>query len=53
MTHFYLRLTVIEPKYLRQLLHGALAWTTYWYKPNGKLSIEQLSDRALTLVVKD
>ena len=46
-------LTVIEPKYLRQLLHGALAWTTYWYQPDGKLSIEQLSDRALSLVVKD
>lgn len=46
-------LTVIEPEYLRQLLHGALAWTTYWYKPDGKLSVEQLSDRALTLVVRN
>jgi hypothetical protein len=45
-------LTEVEPEYLRQLLHGALAWTTYWYKSDGKLSIEQLSDRALTLVIK-
>ena len=46
-------LTEIEPEYLRQLLHGALAWSTYWYKSNGKLSIEQLTDRVLTLVIKD
>ena len=46
-------LTTVEPECLRQLLHGALAWTTYWYKPDGKLSIEQLADRALALVVKE
>lgn len=46
-------LTVVEPEYLRQLLHGALAWTTYWYQPDGKLSLSQLADRALTLAIKD
>ena len=45
-------MTVIEPEYLRQLLHGALAWTTYWYRPGGKLSLDQLADRALALAIK-
>ncbi len=46
-------LIVVEPEYLRQLLHGALAWTTYWYRPDGALSIEQLADRALALVIRE
>lgn len=46
-------MTVVEPEYLRQLVHGALAWTTYWYRPGGKLSLDQLADRALTLAIKD
>lgn len=46
-------LTVVEPKYLRQLLHGALAWTTYWYRSDGELSLSELADRAMTLAIKN
>lgn len=28
----------------RRLISGAIAWTVNWYKPDGKLSLEQLSD---------
>ncbi len=46
-------LTVVEPEYLRQLLHGALAWTTYWYRPEGELSLTELTDRAMTLAIRN
>ena len=46
-------LTVIEPELLRQLLHGALAWSTYWYRPDGALTVGQLADRALTMVIRE
>ncbi len=46
-------LIAVEPEYLRQLLHGAIAWTSHWYKSDGKLSLEELTDRIMALAVKD
>lgn len=36
----------------RRLLTGALSWTSTWFKPQGSLSLEQLADQALQLVLK-
>ncbi len=44
-------LTAVEPSVLRQLLHGAISWSTYWYKPSGELSLEQLVERVLLLAL--
>lgn len=37
----------------RRFLTGALSWSNYWYKPDGSLSLEQLADQALALIVKN
>ncbi|MCK9800081.1 TetR/AcrR family transcriptional regulator [Pseudomonas sp. MAFF 302030] len=36
----------------RRFLTGALSWTTTWFRPQGSLTLEQLADEALTLVLK-
>lgn len=46
-------LIALEPEYLRQLLHGAIAWTSHWYKSDGKLSLDDLTDRIMALAIKD
>ncbi len=46
-------LTLVEPEYLSQLLHGAMAWTTYWFKQGGKLSQDELANRVLALAIKE
>lgn len=45
-------LVVVEPKYLRQLLHGAIAGTSNWYRADGELTFDELTDRILTLAIK-
>ena len=45
-------LVEVEPTVLRQLLHGAVVWTAYWYDPNGAMSLEELEESALSLVLK-
>lgn len=37
----------------RRFLTGALSWTTTWFRPDGSMSLEQLADEALLLVLKD
>ncbi|MGY6534819.1 MAG: TetR family transcriptional regulator [Pararhodobacter sp.] len=44
-------LSPVEPDILRQLLHGALAWTSFWYKPDGPLNPDALTDQALALAL--
>lgn len=46
-------LTVVESVVLRQLIHGAIAWSVYWYDENGQLALEDLIDRTLTLAIND
>lgn len=36
----------------RLFLFGALNWTAQWYRPNEKLSIEQLAERAITFCLR-
>lgn len=43
---------VIDPAVLRRLLTGALSWTINWYRQGGDLSLEQLAQMALSLVIK-
>lgn len=38
---------------LRRYLTGALSWSNYWYKPDGALSLDQLAEQALALIVKN
>ncbi|GAB4275666.1 MAG: atu genes transcriptional repressor AtuR [Pararhodobacter sp.] len=44
-------LTQVEPVILRQFLHGALAWTSFWYRPGGATDLAALTDQALALVL--
>jgi AcrR family transcriptional regulator len=36
----------------RRFLTGALSWTTTWFRPQGSMTLDQLADEALTLVLK-
>lgn len=36
----------------RRFLTGALSWSTYWYNPAGALTLDQLAEQALALVVR-
>ena len=40
-----------DPMVARQLLHGALAWTSYWFRPGGTLDLAGLTDQTLALIV--
>lgn len=42
--------TPLDPAVLRQFLHGALAWTSFWYRPEGALDLDGLSAQALALL---
>ncbi len=42
----------MEPDCLRQLLHGAILWTSHWYKSDGKLTMRQLTNRIMSLAIK-
>ncbi len=37
---------------LRRFLNGALGWSINWYREDGKLSIKELADQAVSLVIK-
>ncbi|QLL11555.1 TetR/AcrR family transcriptional regulator [Pseudomonas chlororaphis] len=37
----------------RRFLTGALSWTTTWFRAEGSMSLEQLAEEALTLVLKE
>ncbi|WP_369602754.1 TetR/AcrR family transcriptional regulator [Hahella sp. SMD15-11] len=36
---------------LRRFLTGALSWTVFWYKPGGSMSLDDLADQALKMVI--
>jgi len=44
-------LTHMESDVLRQLLHGAIAWTLNWYDPEGPLTMDDLIERTMSLAV--
>ncbi|MCY1390265.1 HTH-type transcriptional repressor KstR2 [compost metagenome] len=37
----------------RRFLTGALSWTTTWFKPQGSLSLDQIAEQAMLLLLKD
>jgi hypothetical protein len=41
-----------DPFILRRLLTGALSWTINWFHVDGKLSITELAQMALDMVIK-
>lgn len=43
--------TRVSPDILRQFLHGALAWTSFWYDPHGPLDLDALTEQALALAL--
>ena len=42
-----------DPFILRRFLTGALSWTNTWFRPEGPMSLDQLAEQALSLVLKD
>nr|WP_215730849.1 TetR/AcrR family transcriptional regulator [Pseudomonas lalucatii] len=42
-----------DPFILRRFLTGALSWTTTWFHPEGPMTLEQLAEEALSLVLKE
>jgi len=42
-----------DPFILRRFLTGALSWTTTWFHTEGPMTLEQLAEEALSLVVKE
>jgi AcrR family transcriptional regulator len=42
-----------DPFVLRRFLTGALSWTTTWFRPDGKMTLDQLAEEALSLVFKE
>ncbi len=38
---------------LRRFLTGALSWTNTWFRPEGPMSLDQLAEQALSLVIKE
>jgi AcrR family transcriptional regulator len=37
----------------RRLLTGALSWTTTWFRADGSMTLDQLADQALVLLLKN
>lgn len=46
-------LVLIEPRILHQLIHGAISWSINWFSADGDLSLEDLVDRLMFLVVAE
>ncbi len=42
-----------DPFIIRRFLTGALSWTTTWFRSEGPMSLDQLAEEALSLVLKD
>lgn len=44
-------LVLVEPVALRQLIHGATVWTAHWYRTDGPMSLAELENALLTLLL--
>ncbi|MGE8499488.1 MAG: TetR/AcrR family transcriptional regulator [Pseudomonas sp.] len=42
-----------DPFILRRFLTGALSWTTTWFRPEGPMTLDELAEEALSLVLKE
>lgn len=38
---------------MRRFLAGALSWTETWFRPDGPMTLDQLAEQALSLVIKE
>lgn len=45
------RLVTLEPDILRKLMAGALHWTSTWFRADRGLTLDELTDRVLVLVL--
>ncbi len=45
-------LTRMDPFILRRMIYGMTAATAFWYRPQGPLSLDALSDQIMTLVLR-
>jgi AcrR family transcriptional regulator len=41
-----------RPEIARQFVRGAFAWAETWYKPEGELTLEELVDEMMSLIVQ-
>ena len=41
-----------DPFIIRRFLTGALSWTNTWFRSEGPMTLDQLAEQALTLVIK-
>jgi AcrR family transcriptional regulator len=39
-----------DPGITRKMLHGAFAWAQTWYRPDGRYSLERITDEVITLI---
>ncbi len=46
-----LGLTSVSPSILRQLLHGATVWTANWFDKNGSMTLAELEQAVMSLVL--
>lgn len=44
-------LIAMEPSLLRRLITGALNWSAHWYRPGGELTLADLTEEVLNLVL--
>lgn len=42
----------ISPTVLRQLIHGAIVWTAHWFKPDGPMSMDALTQSVVDLAIR-
>ena len=45
-------LVSVEPFILRRLLTGALSWTITWFNPQGRMSLDDLAEKALEMLTR-
>jgi AcrR family transcriptional regulator len=45
-------LVAVEPFILRRLLTGTLSWTVTWFRPEGSLTLDDLAEQTLNMLVQ-
>lgn len=45
-------LITANPQIVRRLLNGALAWLDYWYKEEGEMTVDEIVDEILKMLIR-